>query len=102
MNKKLKASHSHFIAERDRLIAELDTLLNGQTGSESLDKVFRTFREMAVVNMAVSNIESIMADNEQASPPVSGLTIDQFDEINRMAEAIRNKMDNDTKTQNDA
>jgi hypothetical protein len=57
---------------------------------------------MAVVNMAVSNIESIMADNEQASPPVSGLAIDQFDEINKMAEAIRNKMDNDTKTQNDA
>jgi hypothetical protein len=103
MNKKLKAAHSHFIAERDRLIAELDILLNGQTGSESLDRVFHTFREMAVVNTAISNIESILADNEQENPLVSGLTIDQLGEMNRMAEAIRQKMnDGENKNQDDA
>ena len=91
MNKKLKAAHSHFIAERDRLIAELDTLLNGQTSSESLDKVFNTFREMAVVNVAISNIETIMEDNNTPQP--QGIAIDQFGELSRMAEAIRQKMD---------
>lgn len=102
MNKKLKSAHSHFIAQRDRLIADLDTLLNGQHGTESMDLVYHTFREMAIVNMAISNIESIIADNERSEPHISGLDIDQLGEINRMAEAIRNKMDNDNKNQNDA
>ena len=93
MNKKLKAAHSHFIAERDRLIAELDILLNGQTSSESLDKVFNTFREMAVVNVAISNIEAIMADNNPPQP--QGISIDQLEELSRMTEAIRQKMDED-------
>jgi hypothetical protein len=109
MNKKLKAAHSHFIAERDRLIAELDTLLNSQTNPDSLDKVFYTFREMAVVNMAIGNIESIIADNELPVTEPSGITLNQLEQINRMAEALREKMneggsvsENDNKNQNDA
>jgi hypothetical protein len=69
--------------------------------------VFHAFREMAVVNVAISNIEAIMADNNPSQP--QGISIDQFGELSRMAEAIKQKMDegngvsvNDNNNQKDA
>lgn len=90
MNKKLKASHSHFLAEKDRLVAELDMLINGNS-TDSLDSLFVKFRELAVVNVAISNIESIMTDNSNPdeSHAKRGLTLNQLEEMTRMAEAIR-------------
>lgn len=93
MNKKLKAAHSHFLAERDKLISELDTLLNRNTDPDCLNRVFSTFREMAVVNVAISNIESIMEDNQNSDRPIQGLPVEHLEQMHAMAEALRRKVD---------
>lgn len=89
MNKKLKAAHSHFVAERDKLISELDTLLNRNTDPDCLNRVFSTFREMAVINVAISNIESIMEDNQNADSQMPGLPAEHLEQMHAMAEALR-------------
>lgn len=94
-NKRLKAAHSHFLSCRDRYVAELEVMLNSYSGTFNMDAMIETFEKLAVANMAINNINSILADNSNADEPNYGINLDQIDEMNRMVEAIKQKMGSD-------
>lgn len=64
MNKILKASHSHFIAQRDLILAELDLNLNKNNSSTSIEKTINLFKDLAISNLCIEYISAIINDNE--------------------------------------
>lgn len=91
-NKRLNAVHSHFVAQREKCVAELDVMLNSYTGSVNIDSIITVFERLALANMALSNIQSIVADNSVPEPTENGLDFSQIEQMNRMAEAIKDKL----------
>lgn len=91
-NKRLNAANSHFVAQRDRCVAELDVMLNNYTGLVSMDAIIDVFEKLAIANMAISNIKSIVQDNAVPEKSPEGLTLNQVEEMNRMVDAIRQKV----------
>lgn len=63
MNKILKASYSHFIAQRDLVLAELDINLNKTDSNTSVEKTITLFKELAISNMCIDYIDAIIKDN---------------------------------------
>lgn len=91
-NKRLLAANSHFTSQRDKIIAELDSLLNSYSGPINMDAIIQSFERLAVVNMALSNINSVIEDNSDSNASVNGINLNELEEMNMMADAIRQKL----------
>lgn len=91
-NKRLLAANSHFVSQRDKIVAELDSLLNSYSGPLNMDAIIQSFEKLAITNMALSNINSIIEDNSDANAPVNGINLNELEEMNMMVEAIRQKL----------
>jgi methylaspartate ammonia-lyase len=66
----LNASLSHYRAERDKAIAELDIYLNRPVGvgehASVVDEVIKLFKILSDAESAITTIESIVRGNENA------------------------------------
>lgn len=67
MNKILKASLTHYQAQRDILLSELDIVLNQNNSVGDTQKSIDLIRELSIVILCINNIESIINDNKQQS-----------------------------------
>ncbi len=67
MNKILKASLTHYQAQRDFLLSELDIVLNQNNSVGDTQKSIELIRELSIVILCINNIESIISDNKQQS-----------------------------------
>ena len=67
MNKILKASLSHYQAQRDILLSELDIVLNQNSNLGDTQKSIELIRELSIVVLCINNIESIIEDNKKQS-----------------------------------
>lgn len=67
MNKILKASLSHYQAQRDILLSELDIVLNQNSNLGDTQKSIELIRELSIVVLCINNIESIIEDNKKSS-----------------------------------
>jgi hypothetical protein len=67
MNKILKASLTHYQAQRDILLSELDIVLNQNNSVGDTQKSIELIRELSIVILCINNIESIINDNKQQS-----------------------------------
>lgn len=102
-NKRLQAARSHFTSQRDKAIAELDSMLNAYAATVDMDAIIRTFEKLALSNMALSNISSIIEDNSDTQGLSDSYSATDLEEINAMADAITNKLNlvkNDEQKQN--
>lgn len=98
-NKRLNAVNSHFLAERDRCVAELESLLNNQGIALDMELLVKTFERLAVTNVALENIRAIISDNSKTANSETGFQgfdMSQTEEMNRMLEVIKDKLDNFT------
>jgi hypothetical protein len=91
-NKRLQAAQSHFISQRDRAIAELDSMLNAYAATMDMDTIIRTFEKLALSNMALSNINSIIEDNSDQQGLGGDFSPSDLEEMNAMADAISSKL----------
>lgn len=67
MNKILKASLTHYQAQRDFLLSELDIVLNQNNSVGDTKKSIDLIKELSIVILCINNIESIIQDNKQQS-----------------------------------
>lgn len=91
-NKRLLAANSHFASQRDKIVAELDSLLNSYSGPLNMDAIIQSFEKLAITNMALSNINSIIEDNTDVNHSKGGINVNELEEMNMMVEAIREKL----------
>lgn len=89
INKILTASLSHYEAQRDFIISELDITLNKSTEPGSTNKAIDLIHQLSIANLNISTIKSIIKDNERQ--------INQPD-LNSLADLIEQKIqDNQNK-----
>lgn len=86
MNKILKATHSHYLAQRDILLSELDIILNRSNQQGDTNKAIDLIKELSLVVSCINNIEQIISDNKQ--------NVD-LNSINGIAELLEQKLKND-------
>lgn len=97
MNNRIKAIQSHFEAQRERVIADLDSVLNGSTAWD-FDKAVNLIRELAIANQSLNTVDMIVRDNSPQQ--ASGITLEQLTELDRLAQAIRDKVSPDQNEEN--
>lgn len=74
MNKILKAAHSHYVAQRDILMADLEALIN-KDGSPNVSlKAIEAIEKLALANLCIDTVRAIIDDNKgQDFPNISEL-----------------------------
>lgn len=87
MNKILKASYSHFIAQRDLILAELDINLNKSDSNTSVEKTIGLFKELAISNLCLEYIHAIINDN-------NSMESNQLKDLDFLAKELENKLTN--------
>ena len=65
INKILTASLSHYEAQRDYLISELDIVLNKSIESGSTQKAIDLIKELSISTLSINTIKSIIKDNQK-------------------------------------
>lgn len=86
MNKIIKASHSHYQAQRDLILSELDILINRSSKEGDTEKVIKLIKELSDVNSCINTIELIMRDNSS--------NLSELDELARQLDEKLNKQEN--------
>lgn len=94
MNKKLKAAHSHFLAQRDLYMAELDNLLNSNVPKGEVKEIFGLFRHLALTNTTINTIEAIMRDNQYQSE--QGFPSEELMNLDELARKLEDKLKKST------
>lgn len=94
MNKILKAALSHYIAQRDYVISELDIILNKSNNEGDTKKCIDLIKELSLNNLSITYIQKIIDDNNE-NPSVHNI-----EELDLLAKAIENKIIN-TKNDNE-
>jgi len=87
-NKILKASLSHYQAQRDFFLSELDIILNKSNNEGDTKKAIDLIRELSLVVVCINNIEAIIEDNK------SDISLKNVEDLNNIAEFLEEKLKN--------
>lgn len=89
MNKILKAAHSHFVSQRDTMMAELEVLINRDSSDNVVSKVINTIEKITIANLCINTVEVIIEDNKpEKQQSISELIAQRFNQ-----EGLLNTMD---------
>lgn len=88
MNKIIKASLSHYQAQKDILLSELDIILNRSNQEGDTKKAIELIRELSLTIVCINNIEAIIEDNKL------GINVSNLEELNNLAGLIDEKIKN--------
>jgi alpha-galactosidase len=86
MNKILKAAHSHYLAQRDFLLSELDIVINRSNQQGDTQKAIELIKEMSLTVSCINNIEAIISDNKSNM---------DLNSVNSLAELIEEQLKKD-------
>jgi hypothetical protein len=63
MNKILKATYSHYQAQRDHILSELDIVLNRSSKEGDTDRAIKLIKDLSDVNSCINTLDLIIQDN---------------------------------------
>ena len=64
MNKTLKSAYSHYQAQRDNILSELDIMLNKDPQQGDTNRVIAFIKDLTLINMCINTLDVIMEDNK--------------------------------------
>jgi hypothetical protein len=85
-NKILKAALSHYQAQRDIILSELDILLNRSNNDGDTKKAIDLIKDLSLNVICINNIESIIEDN------TNNVTMKNVQDLNNLAEILNEKI----------
>ena len=83
MNKILKAAYSHYQAQRDHILSELDIIMNRSSKEGDTDRAIKLIKELTEVNSCIVTIELIIDDNKT-----------NISELDNLAKVLDDKLKN--------
>ncbi len=87
-NKILKASLSHYQAQRDFFLSELDIIINRSNNEGDTKKAIDLIRELSLTILCINNIEAIIEDNK------NNVSLKNVEELNHIAQILDEKLNN--------
>ncbi len=92
-NKILKASLSHYQAQRDFFLSELDIIINRSNNEGDTKKAIDLIRELSLTVVCINNIESIIEDNK------SSVSMQNIEDLNHIAQLLDDRLKNPNNNQ---
>jgi hypothetical protein len=92
-NKILKASLSHYQAQRDFFLSELDIIINRSNNEGDTKKAIDLIRELSLTILCINNIEAIIEDNK------NNVSLKNVEELNHIAQILDEKLNNPNNNQ---
>jgi 5-bromo-4-chloroindolyl phosphate hydrolysis protein len=92
-NKILKASLSHYQAQRDFFLSELDIIINRSNNEGDTKKAIDLIRELSLTVVCINNIESIIEDNK------SNVSMQNIEDLNHIAQILDDRIKNPNNNQ---
>jgi alpha-galactosidase len=86
MNKILKAAHSHYLAQKDFFLSELDIVINRSNQQGDTQKAIELIKEISLTVSCINNIEAIISDNKSNM---------DLNSVNSLAELIEERLKKD-------